>query len=264
MQLSEVNEYSQQPQENLLPRYSPEIFILDTPELVDGFAAMKVIELVQAKPNSALTLPTGNTPIGMYKHIVKSYRQGIVDFTRVTIFNLDEYYPIAQDHPGSYAAFMKTNLIDHVSVSVWHIPNGEAPNPEMETGRYKNLLEQYQPIDLAVLGIGPSTTCHIGFNEGGSAIDSVARYVSLHPETKQTNAKLFANPEEIPNGALTQGIADILRAKNILVIAKGASKSWGINRTLKGTISSEAPASFLRLHPNVSFVLDQEAAMYIK
>ncbi|MBI2613371.1 MAG: 6-phosphogluconolactonase [Candidatus Levybacteria bacterium] len=203
MLLREIEEYSKQ-QESLLPRHNPEVLIFDTPETVDTFAALRVIEQVRTKPDSILTLPTGNTPIAMHQHIVESHKQGRVDFSRVTIFNLDEYCPIQQTHPSSYTAFMRRCLIDHVPVLARHIPNGEAPGLEAETERYRYLLEQHQPIDLAILGIGPSTTCHIGFNERGSAIDSVVRYVSLHPETKQENAKAFANPEEIPKGALTR------------------------------------------------------------
>lgn len=109
MLLREIEEYSKQ-QESLLPRYNPEVLIFDTPETVDAFAALRVIEQVRTKPDSILTLPTGNTPIAMYQHIAEGYKQGILDFSRVTIFNLDEYCPIQQAHPNSYAAFMRRHL----------------------------------------------------------------------------------------------------------------------------------------------------------
>lgn len=263
MQISEISLYARS-HEQLAARFTPEVQIFETPAEVDTFAAERLIEQVQAKPDSVLTLPTGNTPIGMYEQVVSAQNQGIVDLRGVTIFNLDEYYPIAQDHPSSYSAFMRRNLIDRIPVAAWHIPNGEAQEATMEAERYRRLLEQHQPVDLAVLGIGPGTTCHIGFNEKGSSIDSGVRYAPLHPETRETNAALFDNPRDIPNGTITQGVADILQAKQILVIAKGTFKAWGVNRTLKGPISSDAPASFLRLHPNVTFALDRSAGQYIK
>ncbi len=263
MQLLKISEYARNCEQQS-PRFTPEIYIFETTTEVDTFAATRLIEQVQAKPASILTLPTGNTPVGMYKQVVNAYNQRLTDLHAVTIFNLDEYYPISQEHPNSYAAIMKRHLINHLLVAAWHIPNGEAKDPELEAERYKQLLEQHQPIDLAILGIGPGTTCHIGFNEKGSSIGSNVRYVPLHPETKEANAKLFDNPRDIPDGTITQGIADILQAKQILVIAKGTSKAWGINRALKGPVSSDAPASFLRLHPNVTFVLDKNAGQYIQ
>ncbi len=261
MSKTESEIYTRQP-EVLQQQCSPEVVVFDTPEEVDEFAAAKLIQQIIVKPNSVLTLPTGNTPIGMYRRIVEAHRQGL-NLRRVSIFNLDEYYPIDPAHPSSYAKFMKGHLIDHVPVDAWHIPNGQAEDANIEAQGYKELMEQHQPVDLAILGIGPGTTCHIGFNEKGSSIDSTVRYVPLDQETRAVNARLFDDPEEIPRGALTQGVSDILRAKRILVIAKGESKAWGINRTLNGPISSDAPASFLRLHPNVIFILDRAAAQYL-
>lgn len=263
MKLTEILQNARS-KELLSSIYTPEIKIFETSEEVDVFAAEQLIQQIQIKPDSILTLPTGVTPIGMYEHLVDAYNQGIVDFSAVTIFNLDEYYPISQQHPSSYTAFMKKYFIDHVHVLEWDIPNGEAQNPVLEAKRYRQHLEEYQPIDFAVLGIGPGTTCHIGFNEKGSSVESTVRYIPLHSETRETNARLFDNLEEIPDGTITQGISDILQTEQILVLAKGESKSWGVNRALKGLISPDAPASFLRLHPNVTFVLDQFAGQYIR
>lgn len=262
MLLQEISRYAHQ--EHLLPRFTPEVHIFESSSEVDKFAADRLIEQVQAKPDSILTLPTGNTPVGMYEHVVTAHNQGDVDLSGVTIFNLDEYYPITQEHPNSYAAFMRKHLIAHVPVRAWHIPNGEAQDYEAESERYKRLMDQSQPVDFAVLGIGPGTTCHIGFNEKGSPIDSSVRYVPLLPEIRKVNGALFDRPEEIPDGTITQGIADILQAKRILVLAKGEAKAWGVNRALKGPISSDAPASFLRLHPHVTFAVDRKAGQYLR
>lgn len=264
MKRAEIIEYGSQNQyEGLLPKYAPEVIIFKTPQAVDDYAATQVIEQVQVNPRSVLVLPTGNTPVGMYQEIVRSHRYGIVDLSQVVTFNLDEYHPISRSSSDSYVSYMRRNLFDHVSVSAWNIPDGEAPDPKAEADRFQQLLDRFQPVDLAILGIGPGTTCHLGFNEKGSPVDSGVRHVALDPQTIAENSKLFDNPEEIPGGALTQGIADILQAKRIILLAKGSSKAWGVNRALKGSISSEAPASFLRLHPNVTFALDQDAGQYL-
>ncbi len=246
-----------------LQETTPEVVICDTPEEVDTYATKKLVDQMQKKPDSSLTLPTGNTPVGMYVRIVDMYKQGKIDLSKATIFSLDEYYPIESNNLNSFASFMKQNLIDHMPIGKWYIPNGEAQDATIEAERYRQLLEHYQPIDLTVLGIGPGTTCHIGFNEKGSPIDSTVRYVKLHDETRVANSKNFLSPKEIPTGGITQGISDILQAKQILVIAKGEAKAWGVKRALHGPISSDAPASFLRLHPHVTFVIDRGAAQLL-
>jgi len=250
--------------EILANHYKPEVIICKTPSEVDAYVANRLAQQIQTRPDSVLTLPTGNTPTGMYEHLVTLVKSGQLDLSRVTIFNLDEYHPIDPSHKGSYAAYMRRHLIDQVPTSAWYIPNGQAEDPQGEAARFKALLDAHQPVDLAILGIGPGDTCHIGFNEKGSSIDTTVRYMPLDPQTKATNSQLFEDPSEIPEGTLTQGIADILQAKEIIVIAKGSSKAWGVNRALKGPVGAEAPASFLRLHPHVTFVLDEEAAGYLQ
>ena len=262
MEIIEIQQYTNK-REILPPQFTPEVLIFETSEGVDAYAALQVASQIQNKPNSVLTLPTGNTPSGMYKHLVALEKSGNIDMQHITIFNLDEYYPIDPSDSHSYSSYMRRHLLDSVPVKNWHIPNGQADNPQDEAEAYKALLDSQQPVDLAVLGIGPGTTCHIGFNEHGSTITSSVRYVPLDPQTKETNSQLFDNPNEIPEGTITQGVADILQAEKIIVIAKGQGKAWGINRTLKGPISSDAPASFLRLHPHVTFILDKEAAEYL-
>lgn len=242
--------------------YEPIVYILPKPTDVDVFIANYVKDQIKRKPACVLSLPTGSTPLGMYKHLVEMYKQKTINFHQVRIFNLDEYWPIKNIDPASYASYMRINLLDHINIKKrnWDIPNGEAPDSEKESKRYELKLKRISKIDLAILGIGPGKTCHIGFNERGSSVDSVVRYIKLDEETKMINKKQFSNPEKMPQGAITQGIADILKAKEIVLVAKGESKAWGIRRTLHGEISSNAPASFLRYHPNVVFVLDHDAA----
>lgn len=243
--------------------FRPEVIILPTPGDIDRFAANTFIEQVQLKPNSILTLPTGSTPLGMYALIRQMYEQQGLNFRDLTVHNLDEYWPFPASSPSSYASFMTENLFNHVNIPAGqhHIPNSEAPDPHEEAARYESVLVQ-QPTDLAIVGIGPGTTCHIGFNENGSAHDSRTRYTTLDPQTFQANTQYF-DGDLPPHGAITQGIGNILEADHILLIAKGAGKAWGIQRTLEGPINSDSPASFLRLHPRVTFLLDNAAAQML-
>lgn len=244
----------------------PDIIVFDQPEQIDQYAADRVINQIQKKPNSVLTLPTGSTPEGMYKKLVDAYRQRKVSFKDATVINLDEYWPLDPNHPASYSTYMKKNFIDLVDIPLekWHIPNSRAPDRNQEAARFERLFEEAGGVDLAVLGIGPGTTCHIGFNERGSAVNSRVRYVSLDPQTAMENSKKFPNPEDIPAGTITQGVANILEAEKIILLAKGVIKAKGVHLALEGPIGSDAPASFLRYHPNTTFVLDADAASKLK
>jgi len=244
-----------------MPDYTPEIIVLDSVEAVSEHSAGIIIDQVVQKPESVLTLPTGGTPVGVYSLLADAYRAGVVDFSQVTVLNLDEYWPIDPSHPSSYAMYMHENFFAHVNIPEHsrHIPNGRAINANTEAERYQQIVAQHV-IALAFVSIGPGETCHIAFNERGSAHDSKARYVELDDQTKQANLQYFDNPDEMPTGALTQGIAEVLSAERILFMAVGKHKAWGVRRSLEGEISSDAPASFLRLHPAVTVVLDYESA----
>lgn len=248
-----------------LTEYNPEIIVLPTPQEVDQFVAARFIEQVQLKPTSVLTLPTGSTPKGMYKLIVQAYQETGLKLDQLITFNLDEYWKLPSDHTASYASYMQRNLFQHVDIpqSQRYVLDSDALDPNIEAERYEEILSRYQ-IDLAILGIGPGTTCHIGFNEKGSAIDSRTRYVLLDEQTLKVNRQFFPNPDEITQGAITQGIGNILEARKIILIAKGENKAWAVQRTLEGPIGPDAPASFLRLHPYVTFALDQAAAQLLQ
>jgi glucosamine-6-phosphate deaminase len=241
--------------------YRPEVVVLPNSEAVDKFSAGIVAEQIYKKPNSILTLPTGSTPIGMYRLLAEMHNKGL-GMSGLTTANLDEYVGIPRSHPESYDSFMRRNLFDNVNIpeSQRHIPDCEAVDPDMEALRYQKVLNQIGTRDLAVLGIGPELTCHIGFNERGSTLDSRVRVVQIDPVTIEANSRFFESPEQVPHEAITQGVADILNSKRIILLAKGRGKAPGIQRTLEGEIGPDAPASFLRLHPNVTFIIDQEAA----
>jgi len=249
----------------LLVPHQPEIIILPTPEDVDRYAAQYVVEQVQQKPDSALVLPTGNTPMGMYEMIAQAYRDRAVNFDLVKTFNLDEYWPLPKGHPDTYRAYMQAHFYDRVNIRPdnTYIPNSHVFNSEFEAMIYEAMLKLHGPVDLAVLGIGPGLTCHVGFNEVGSSVDSRTRLVQLSEDTIAANRPLFSKPEDMPPTALTMGIANILESNRVMLIAKGAHKAGGIRRALEGNIGPEAPASFLRFHPNATFILDNAAGQLL-
>ena len=242
---------------------SPEIVVLPNDYEVDKKAFDIVSKTVSEKPNAVLTLATGSSPVGLYKLMSLAYKEGKLDLKDVTTRNLDEYWPLSKENPQSYYRFMKDNLFDNVNIPEENrnIPDCEAADPEAEVARYQAVLKRTGPSDLTILGIGPGLTCHIAFNERGSDINSRTRLVKIDSDTIKANARFFEGDESIvPVMAITQGIADILESREIILIAKGLSKAEGIKRTLEGVISEDAPASFLRFHPKVTFILDKEAA----
>ncbi len=249
---------AERPYTELLTVYRPEIVVLPTPEEVDFYSAQTVQDQVVTKPDSILTLLTGSTPIEMYRLLVQAH----LDWSGIRIKNLDEYYPINPQHPASYAESMRRHLIDHINISPgnWEIPNGMAEDPDDESARFEQVFTEFGLVNLAVLGIGSGDTCHVGFNEKGSKRNSRTRYMRLDPQTRAANAPFFDDPNDMPEGSITQGVATILDAQRIILLAKGVHKAQGILRTLEGVIGPDAPASFLRYHPNVTFILDAAAA----
>jgi len=177
----------------------------------------------------------------------------------VTTINLDEYVGLSHDHVQSYYRFMFDHLFSHIDIplSNTYVPNGMALSLEGECERYDAILDAH-PIDLQILGIGRNG--HIGFNEPDISLKTRTHVIDLTEDTIHANARFFDNPDEVPIRAITMGIQSILQAKAIVLMAFGHDKAVAVKRALSGNVSTEVPASFLQMHPNVTFVLDQEAA----
>lgn len=240
--------------------FKSEVITLEAPE-VDRYAWYIFENQIRSKPDSILTLATGSSPLGLYNYWISAYIGGL-DCSLLTTKNLDEYWKLPIGHPRSYAQEMKDNLFDHINIpeSNRFIADCSADDPYLEAIRYQTEIDRIGPSDITLLGIGPMLTCHIAFNERGSDEKTRTRVTPIDPETVLANARFFERREDVPELAITQGIADILDSKRIVLIAKGLGKAEGIKRTLEGPIGPDAPASFLRLHPNVTFLLDKEAA----
>jgi glucosamine-6-phosphate deaminase len=227
--------------------------------------AGQIGEAIGRNPDIVLGLPTGRTPIRLYHELGTMHAKGQADFSRVTTFNLDEFLGVGPDHPGSYRAFMQQHLFSRVNVPERHINvlNGIAPDPVEECARYERAITAAGGIDLQLLGIG--TNGHIGFNEPARELTGTTHRVVLKASTRHSNAALFGGKEDdVPREALSMGMATILRAGRIVLIATGKSKAGCIERAVHGSITTRMPASFLQLHRNVELWLDQPAASQLK
>jgi len=226
-------------------------------------ASEVVIEEMASRANLVMGLATGSTPLGLYEELIKAEKDGKIDFSRVTTFNLDEYYPIKKTNKNSYSYFMFSNLFNKVRVrkNKVNILDGETESPQKECKLYQNKLRRNE-IDVQILGIG--TNGHIGFNEPGSSFKSRTRLVNLTKKTIKDNSRFFIRKKNIPEKALTMGIADIMDAKKIVLLASGLNKARAVKKMLEGPIDESCPASILRKHPNTIVILDEKAASLLK
>lgn len=223
-------------------------------------AAFIVASQVSINDNSVLGLATGSTPLGTYKEIINMYNEDLIDFSNITTFNLDEYYGLSGEDNQSYRYYMNENLFNHINIDKENtfIPNGKAKDPQLESGRYDELVEQSGDIDLQILGIG--SNAHIGFNEPCDIFASGTHLVDLNDETIKANSRFFDSIEEVPKKAISMGMKNIMRAKKIILLACGKDKADAIKNTIEGGITPLVPASILQLHPDVTFIIDEAAS----
>ncbi|HEL9645092.1 glucosamine-6-phosphate deaminase [Streptococcus suis] len=200
-----------------------------------------------------LGLATGSSPIEFYKKIVESD----LDFSEMISVNLDEYVGLGEESDQSYIYFMKEYLFNHKPFKVNYLPNGKAEDLEAEVVRYNQILAA-NPVDFQILGIGRNG--HIGFNEPGAPFDGQTRVVDLTPSTIEANARFFADPEEVPKQAISMGIANIMAAKTIVLMAYGPEKADAIKATVEGPVTEQVPASVLQNHDDVVLIIDEAAA----
>lgn len=223
-------------------------------------AAEIFAEAVREKPDGVYGFATGGTPVGMYKKLIEMYKNGELDFSRVTAFNLDEYYPIGRANVQSYYYFMRENLFSHININPenTNIPSGEAKDANAECAAYDKKIEGMGGIDLQLLGIGANG--HIGFNEPAESFSTRTAYVPLAEITVQSNARFFESAGDVPRHALTMGIRNIMMSRRILLLANGEGKAAILRDALNGPVTPLVPASALQLHGHVTVVADKAAA----
>lgn len=212
------------------------------------------------EPSSTLGLATGSTPEGLYKNLIEMYNDGLIDFSKATTFNLDEYYQLPVENDQSYHYFMDQHLFNHVNINKEnvHVPNGMADDIEAECINYENSIDAAGGIDIQVLGIGSNG--HIGFNEPTIDFQGKTHVVTLEESTRMANSRFFNSIDEVPSKAVTMGTGSIFKSRKILLLASGKNKAKAIADTVYGTVTPEVPSSILQFHNDVIMILDEEAA----
>jgi glucosamine-6-phosphate deaminase len=228
--------------------------------------ARMIADLIRQRAASGqkavLGLATGSTPLGVYRELIRMYREEHLDFSRVETFNLDEYYGLSPERLQSYHHWMFTGFFDHVNVprDAIHLLDGTVATDRVEEHcrQFENAIRKAGGIDLQLLGIGRNG--HIGFNEPFSVPNSRTRLVTLDPVTRKDAASDFLSEDNVPTHALTMGIGTILDAREIVLVAFGEHKATVVREATEGPLTDRVPASLLRGHRNVSFLLDPAAA----
>src|SRR5689334_10080467 len=239
--------------------------VVDDHEHIARLVANRIATLIRereaAGERAILGLATGSTPIGVYRELIRMHREEGLSFRHVVTFNLDEYYPMPKDSIHSYHRFMWENLFSHIDIEARnvHIPEGSISHDEVEEfcRRYEDAIDRAGGIDFQILGIGK--TGHIGFNEPGSGSDSRTRIVTLDTITRRDAAADFFGEEFVPREAITMGVATILDAREIAILATGEHKSSIVRRAVEGDVDVEVAATFLQRHPNTTFYVDRAA-----
>lgn len=234
------------------------VHVFDTPAQVARAAAAVFSAQILKKPDSVLGLATGGTPVDTYKELIKLHQDGILDFSQVTTFNLDEYEGLPTSHPESYVTFMKRNLFDHVNIKQSRLPDGLNKDHQKECAAYDEEIRQAGGVDLQLLGIGNNG--HIGFNEPSDHFVYDTNLVDLTPSTIKANRRFFDSEDQVPRKALSMGIGTIMEARSILMIALGEGKAEVVQKMVEGDIDPQVPASILRAHKDVTVLLDRAAA----
>ena len=228
--------------------------------------ARRIAEIIRARAEegraAVLGLATGSTPIGVYRELIRMHREEGLDWSHVVTFNLDEYYPMLPESWHSYHRFMWENLFAHVNIdrANVHIPRGDLPRDQVEAHArdYEKAITGAGGIDFQILGIGQ--TGHIGFNEPGSSVTSRTRLVVLDTITRRVAANDFFGTENVPAEAITTGVATILEAREIALIATGEHKAAIVKRAVEGDVDRSVAATYLQRHPRATVYLDAAAA----
>lgn len=236
-----------------------QIIVVENYDEMSRRGAELLAAVVRENPTATLGLATGTTPIGAYRELIRRYEAGEISFRRVHTVNLDEYVGLDGSDPHSYRYFMQDQLFSHIDIDVANtqVPSGVAGDLAAECRRYTQMLADC-PQDIQLLGLGSDG--HIGFNEPGAPFAGHTHVTDLAESTIRDNARLFDRIEDVPTRAITMGIADVMQAKKILLMANGKNKAEAVRAMIRGEVTEACPASVLQRHPDATVILDREAA----
>lgn len=231
-----------------------------------NYVAAKINE---AKPTAdkpfVLGLPTGSSPLGMYKSLIELNKRGVVSFENIITFNMDEYVGLPQDHPQSYYTFMWDNFFNHVNIKKENVNilNGNAADLDKECAAYEAKMKSVGGVDLFLGGIGPDG--HIAFNEPGSSLASRTRVKTLTKDTIIANSRFFDNDiNKVPKTSVTVGVGTILDAKEVLIMVNGHNKARALAQAVEGSINQMWTITALQLHEKAIIVCDEAATEELK
>lgn len=226
-------------------------------------------KILSAKPTAenpfVLGLPTGSSPLGVYRHLIQLYKKGVVSFKNVITFNMDEYVGLPQNHSESYYSFMWNNFFSHIDIlpENANILNGNAEDLVAECAAYEAKMVAVGGIDLFLGGIGPDG--HIAFNEPASSLSSRTRQKTLTTDTIIANSRFFDNDvNKVPKTALTVGVGTVLDAKEVLIVVNGHNKARALRHAVEEPISHMWTISALQMHPKGIIVCDYDACAELK
>ncbi len=243
----------------------PTVEIVPSPTAMDRRATEIVADAVVGGTAGTIALPTGGTPVGLYRLLSERIRSGNLNLDGVVVFQLDEFRNLPGDHPQSFAVWLRDQLLIMAGIDDdrFHLVPATATDPDAAGAEYETLIDRAGGLDLAVLGLGNNG--HVAFNEPGSAVDSRTRLLTLSKETIEQTARAWPVGQEVPHEAVTMGIGTLLEARAILLVVKGAAKATVVRRILIDQPSADVPGSFMRLAGDrLTVVLDEAAASAIQ
>ena len=234
--------------------------------LPDAVAATKatadvIVATIRFKPDAAISVPTGSTPLGMFDELAARVARGEIDFSDVDIFCLDEYLGVSPEETGSLTRWLWDDFLHriHMKPGQVHALPSTSNNPAAAAMRYEQAIAERGGLDLAVLGLGPNG--HIGYNEPGSSADSRTRVITLTPESLEQASAYWEGAVPIPSLAMTMGVGTLLESKQIVLLVTGEAKAEMLRRALEEPMTADVPASWLRLAGSrLTVIADQEAA----
>jgi len=239
-----------------------EVVITSSPDEIGRLGAEAVVQLVSRKPDAVLGLATGSSPVGLYDHLARRVREGEISLRQCSAFLLDEYVGLPEGHPERYRTVIERDFVSKVDIPSAAVsgPDGLAIDIPEACAAYEQAIEDAGGVDLQILGIGSDG--HIAFNEPGSSLASRTRIKALTSQTRIDNARFFGGDlEEVPTLSLTQGIGTIMDARHLVLIASGAHKAEAMRNAIEGPVSAMCPGSVVQLHPHVTVILDEAAAV---
>ncbi|MBE6212290.1 MAG: glucosamine-6-phosphate deaminase [Rikenellaceae bacterium] len=245
------------------------LIIQDNAQVASRWIAEYIVNRINEKEAAGgrfvLGLPTGSTPLATYAHLIELYKSGKVSFKNVVTFNMDEYVGLPQEHPESYHSFMWNNFFNHVDINPANVNilNGNAPDLAKECAEYEAKIVAAGGIDLFLGGIGEDG--HLAFNEPFSSLNSRTRVKSLTYDTLVVNSRFFDNDvNKVPKLAMTVGVATVLSAKEVVILAFGHKKAVALHNAVEGPYTHTCTASAIQVHPHGMIVCDEAATVELK